>query len=82
MAADEVDGTAEAGVRAGGRGPLRGVIMGGGKAGLEKVSTDLETRPFFSVLILIIEDRLQPEVSSNAKLAALVLRTLSLSKKS
>ena len=32
---------AEAGVRAGGLGALRGVIIGGGKAGFEKVSTDL-----------------------------------------
>ena len=32
---------AEAGVCAGGLGALRGVIIGGGKAGLEKVSTDL-----------------------------------------
>lgn len=32
---------AEAGVRAGGLGALRGVINGGGKAGFEKVSTDL-----------------------------------------
>lgn len=58
---------AEAGVRAGGLGALRGVIIGGGKAGFEKVSTDLDTRPFFSVRIRIIEDRLQPGVSSNAK---------------
>ena len=39
------DEHADAGVRAGGRGALRGVIIGGGKAGLEKVSTDLETIP-------------------------------------
>jgi len=58
---------AEAGVCAGGLGALRGVIIGGGKAGFEKVSTDLDTRPFFSVRIRIIEDRLQPGVSSNAK---------------
>ena len=32
---------AEAGVHAGGLGALRGVIIGGGKAGFEKVSTDL-----------------------------------------
>ena len=36
---------AEPGVLAGGLGALRGVIIGGGRAGLEKVSTDLETRP-------------------------------------
>lgn len=58
---------ADAGVCAGGLGALRGVIIGGGKAGFEKVSTDLDTRPFFSVRIRIIEDRLQPGVSSNAK---------------
>ena len=67
--------TAEAGVRAGGRGALRGVIMGGGNAGLENVSMLFDTIPFFSVLIRIMEDRLQPEVSSKAKLAALVLMT-------
>ena len=36
---------AEPGVFAGGLGALRGVIIGGGKAGFEKVSTDLETIP-------------------------------------
>ena len=61
------DEQADAGVRAGGLGALRGVIIGGGKAGLEKVSTDLETMPFFSVRIRMMEERLQPGVSSNAK---------------
>ena len=31
--------------------------------GLVKVSTDLDTRPFFSVLILMIDERLQPELT-------------------
>ena len=58
---------ADAGVLAGGLGTLRGVWMGGGNAGLVNVSTDLETRPFFSVRIRMIEDLLHPDVSSNAK---------------
>ena len=63
----EVVAIADAGVLAGGLGTLRGVFNGGGKAGLVKVSTDLETSPFFSVLILMIDDLLHPDVSSNAK---------------
>ena len=57
----------DAGVLAGGLGTLRGVWIGGGNAGLVKVSTDLETSPFFSVRILMIDDLLHPDVSSNAK---------------
>ena len=57
----------DAGVLAGGLGTLRGVWIGGGNAGLVKVSTDLETSPFFSVRIRMIDDRLHPDVSSNAK---------------
>lgn len=58
--------TAEAGVLAAGLGPLLGVIMGGGSAGFVKVSTFLDTRPLLSVRIRMIEDRLQPGVSSKA----------------
>ena len=57
----------DAGVLAGGLGTLRGVWIGGGNAGLVKVSTDLETSPFFSVRIRMMDDRLHPDVSSNAK---------------
>ena len=57
----------DAGVLAGGLGTLRGVWIGGGNAGLVKVSTDLETSPFFSVRIRMMDDLLHPEVSSNAK---------------
>ena len=57
----------DAGVLAGGLGTLRGVWIGGGNAGLVKVSTDLETSPFFSVRIRMMDERLHPDVSSNAK---------------